>query len=381
MRKVLVVGGGIGGLTTARALQQRGLDAHVYESAVELQTVGKGVWLSTNAMLVLERLDLDDAVAQRGVLLDRIELRDEDDGLLMSIDLGRIKAKYGHTTVSIHRAELQRVLAEHVDPDTLHLGKECIGFEQADDGVSVQFADGTQAEGDVLVGADGINSAIRCALFPTVRLRYAGQTCYRGVANMELPDALARTCWEVWGGEVRFGFSAIGARAVYWFAPVTAPAGSARSDGIEPKELVERYASFPSPIPEIIEGTPAEEIILTDLYDFPPMKRWRQGRVVLIGDAAHAMTPNLGQGGAQAIEDALVLARTLSSGLTAGEALREYEHRRRSRVRRMVKTAWRYGKVAHIRNRSMRKLRNAGLRWSPEWLQRRQIEWLYALEE
>ena len=276
---------------------------------------------------------------------------------------------------------MHRVLLEHVRPDTFHLGKRCTGLTQAQDGVTVQFQDGTQVEGDVLVGADGIHSVIRRALFPDVALRYSGQTCYRGIATMELPPSLARTCWEVWGGESRFGFSALGSRQVYWFAPMTAPAGSAEREETLSEQLAERYAGFPAPIPDIIERTPVAETIRTDLYDFLPCTRWWQGRVILLGDAAHAMTPNLGQGGAQAIEDAFLLAHKLSSYGIISEAFREYERLRMPKVRRMVHTAWRYGQIAHIRSRGLQRLRNLAMQSVPDWLNQKRVEWLYAVHD
>lgn len=238
MKKILVIGGGIGGLTTAIALQQKGFDAHVYESAAELQPIGKGIWVPTNAMLVLERLGLADAVVHSGVPLERIELRDKADGILLSLNLREVETKYGHTTVSIHRATLQR---------------------------------------------------------------------------------------------------------------------------------------------RLVERTPEDEIIRSDLYDFPPIKRWWQGRVVLLGDAAHAMTPNLGQGGAQAIEDAFVLADTLSRRETTGEAFREYERLRMPKVRRIVNTAWQFGRVAHIRRRGLQRLRNLAMKSIPDWVNRKRVEWIYEL--
>jgi 2-polyprenyl-6-methoxyphenol hydroxylase-like FAD-dependent oxidoreductase len=381
MMKILIIGGGIGGLTTTIALQRLGFDAHVYESAAEVQPVGKGIWVPTNAMLVLERFGLSDSVVRSGVPLERIEVHDKKDGVLLRLNLQQVKAKYRHTTVSIHRAELHRVLLEHVRPDTFHLGKRCTGLTQAQDGVTVQFQDGTQVEGDVLVGADGIHSVIRRALFPDVALRYSGQTCYRGIATMELPPSLARTCWEVWGGESRFGFSALGSRQVYWFAPMTAPAGSAEREETLSEQLAERYAGFPAPIPDIIERTPVAETIRTDLYDFLPCTRWWQGRVILLGDAAHAMTPNLGQGGAQAIEDAFLLAHKLSSYGIISEAFREYERLRMPKVRRMVHTAWRYGQIAHIRSRGVQRLRNLAMQSVPDWLNQKRVEWLYAVHD
>src|SRR5262249_19020456 len=286
------------------------------------------------------------AVVDSGVPLERIEVHDKQDGVLLRLNLQQVKAKYRHTTVSIHRAALHRVLLEHVRPDTFHLGKRCTGLTQDQDGVTVQFQDGTQVEGDVLVGADGIHSVIRRALFPDVALRYSGQTCYRGIATMELPPSLARTCWEVWGGERRFGFSALGSRQVYWFAPMTAPAGSAEREGTLSEQLVERYVGFPAPIPDIIERTPVDEIIRTDLYDFLPLTRWWQGRVILLGDAAHAMTPNLGQGGAQAIEDACALAERLAACPTPEQAFRGDEQLRMPKGRWIVEAAGRVGRRA-----------------------------------
>jgi 2-polyprenyl-6-methoxyphenol hydroxylase-like FAD-dependent oxidoreductase len=378
MLKILVVGGGIGGLTTAIALQRKGFDVHVYEAAAVVQPVGKGIWLPTNAMLVLDRLGLSGVVGG-GVPLERIEIRDTKDGVLLRLNLRDVKLKYGHTTVSIHRTVLHRVLLEHVQPGTFHLGKRCTGFAPANDGVAVLFHDGSQVAGDVLVGTDGIHSVIRQALFPDATLRYGGQTCYRGVAAMELPASLARTCWEVWGGESRFGFSALGPRQVYWFAPVTAPASGAERRGLLSAELAERYAGFPTPIPAIIERTPVEETIRTDLYDLSPLKRWWQGRVILLGDAAHAMTPNLGQGGAQAIEDALVLADNLSSCRIISEAFRQYERLRMPRVHRIAQTAWRYGQIAHTRSRWLQRLRNVGLKTVPDRVNHKWVDWLYAV--
>jgi 2-polyprenyl-6-methoxyphenol hydroxylase-like FAD-dependent oxidoreductase len=377
--KILVVGGGIAGLTTAIALQRKGFDVHVYEAAAVVQPVGKGIWPPTNAMLVLDRLGLSGAVEGGGVPLERIEIGDTKDGVPLRLNLHEVKVKYGHTTVSVHRAALHRVLLEHLQPGTFHLAKRCTGFAPANNGVTVQFHDGTQVAGDVLLGTDGIHSVIRQALFPDAILRYGGQTCYRGVATMELPASLARTCWEVWGGESRFGFSGLGPRQVYWFAPVTAAAGTAERNGLLLAELAHRYAGFPTPIPAIIERTPVEEIVRTDLYDLSPLKRWWQGRVMLLGDAAHAMMPNLGQGGAQAIEDALVLADNLSSCPIISEAFRQYERLRKPRVRRIVQMAWRYGQIAHTRSRWLQRLRNVGLKTVPHRVSHKWVEWLYAV--
>jgi 2-polyprenyl-6-methoxyphenol hydroxylase-like FAD-dependent oxidoreductase len=374
----IVIGGGIGGLTTAVALQRRGLEVRVYEAAPELAPLGKGIWIAPNAMQVLERLGLAAAVLEAGWPLAGIELRDRDAGVLHAFDLAAVAARYGHSIVSIHRAALQRVLVAALEPGTLRLGMRCVGCAQDDRGIFAAFEGGARVAADILVGADGLHSVVRNAVVRTARLRYAGQTCYRGVADLALPDALARTSWEVWGGDDRFGFSAIGPRAVYWFAPITVLAGAAETRPAV-AALAHRYADFPHPIPAILAHTPGAEVLRTDLYDLAPIARWCDGRAALVGDAAHAMTPNLGQGGAQAIEDAFVLAEVLARGGAVEAALRVYQRRRMAKVRRIVRRAWQYGKVAHLRPRWLRRLRNVAMTHSPDWMYDQETERLYRL--
>lgn len=374
----IVVGAGIGGLTAAVALRRAGIDAVVYEAAEELRPVGKGIWVPTNAMQAFERLGLSEAVLRAGWPLERIEVRELSGEVMTAVDLKQVAARFGHTTVSIHRAELVRALADALPAGALQLAKRAIGFEQDADGATVRFADGSEVRGDMLIGADGIRSAVREQLFPGVPLRYSGQTCYRGIADLKLPAEAARSCWEIWGGDARFGFSAIGPKSVYWFAPMTSQPGS----DLPPELgdwLAKRYAAFPSPVPEIVRHTPSEEIIRTDLYDFASRQPWRQGRVVLLGDAAHAMTPNLGQGGAQAIEDAYVLAETLRGNADVDDALARYERARFPRVRWIANTAWRFGKLAHLRPGFALSLRNWALRLTPAAINRRQLDRIYRL--
>ena len=367
MTRVLIIGGGIGGVTAAVALSRRGIDTQVFEAAPELRPVGKGIWVPANALQVLERLGLSDAIAHAGWHLERIQLRTTS-GVLQDHDLQKAQERFGHTNISIHRAELLRILAGSLPAGVLSFGKRFASFRQEGESVVAQFDDGSEERGDILIGADGIRSLVREQLFPGVPLRYSGQTCYRGVGDMELPAELARTCWEVWGGDYRFGFSAIAPRQVYWFAPITAPASSPMPDGSLSSWLAAHYSHFPAPIPVILRNTPDGEIIRTDLSDFAPIDSWWQGRVILLGDAAHAMTPNLGQGGAQAIEDGYLLAEKLATCARAEQAFEEFQTLRMPRVRWIVKTAWRFGKVAHVHNRFLQGLRNLLMRWTPQRL-------------
>lgn len=379
--RALIIGGGIGGLTAAVAFRQKGWEVAVYEAAPELRPVGKGIWAPPNAMQTLAKLGLAAAVAEAGCPLDGIQIRTQSGTVLSRFDLGPVKTQYGHTTISIHRAALIGLLAAALPAGVLHLGKRFSRFESSPDQVAAAFEDGSAAQGDLLVGADGIRSVVREQLFPGVKLRYSGQTCYRGISAMKLPDALSNTCWEVWGGRYRFGFSSIQHGQVYWFAPMTAPAGGDFQTSETAAELADCYADFPNPIPQIIAASSMADVIRTDLYDFPPIPRWHEGRVVLIGDAAHAMTPNLGQGGAQAIEDALVLAEEFSQQHSAAEALGRFERIRMSKVKWVVNTAWRLGQMAHVQAPPARWLRDLALRWLPEQVNRKQLDRLYRLDQ
>lgn len=377
--KINIIGGGIGGLTTAIALQQQGIEAHIYEAAPQIRPVGKGIWLPTNAMLVMARLGLAEELIAQGVELERIEVHDKTAGRLQAIDLIRVKHQFGRTTTSILRADLQATLAKRVAEGGLHLNKRCTAVAQDNAGVTVTFDDGSQARSDLLIGADGIRSRVREVVAPKTTLRYAGQTCYLGVAHIQLPPHLLRVVQEIWGGRLRFGYSAVGKDRVYWFAPQSAPPHTPPPADVLAR-LCTDYADFPAPVSDILAHTAAEEIIKLDLNDIEPLNSWGNGRVVLIGDAAHAMTPNMGQGGAQAIEDAYALAQTLAQETSYSAAFQAYETLRRPRAERIAALSWRVGQMAHQTSPLVRSLRNAVFKLLPRRLNQRQAERLYRLD-
>lgn len=369
---VLILGAGIGGLTCAIALRQRGIRAEIVEQAPELREIGAGIWLPTNAMTVMDRLGLAAELAAAGVALERIEAADGA-RLLQAIDLAPVRARHGHTTISILRTALHRILAAAIEPGTLRLGAK---VERVEPEGRVQLAGGEVLEADVVIGADGIDSAARGAVCREVPIRYSGQTCYRGIATLALDDATRTVCREIYGGEARVGYSAVGAGQVYWFMPVISARGG-HDAGPMKAHVTALAAGFPPPIPEIVAATPGDAIIRLDLCDFETLPRWHAGHVVLIGDAAHAMTPNLGQGGAQAIEDGFVLAACLADHATPEAAFAAYQEHRLPRVKRIAKLAWRIGKMAHYRSGVARGLRNLAMRALPGALARRQVDWLY----
>ncbi|HEU4558985.1 MAG TPA: FAD-dependent monooxygenase [Longimicrobium sp.] len=376
---VVIVGGGIGGLIVAIALRQRGITPRVYEGAPELREVGAGIWVPPNAMQVLARLGVADAVAREGSPIRTAELRDAKAGVLQRADLSYAEKEFGHPTVAIHRGRLQRVLADAAGHHTIHTGRQCTGVEQRGQRVAVRFADGSETAADVVIGADGLRSAVRESIFPGAPLRYSGQTSYRATVTYTLPPEFDGMGWEVWSAGARVGFSAIGHGEVYWYITRDAPAGGTDAPGTLRGTLDTIAAAFPAPIPALVAATDPAHVTRTDITDLAPIESWHRGRVVLLGDAAHATTPNLGQGGAQATEDAWVLADRLASAGSPEAALAEYERIRGPKARMVVNTSWRFGKMVHLSNPLARGARNLLLRLTPESVGRRQSEALYRL--
>jgi 2-polyprenyl-6-methoxyphenol hydroxylase-like FAD-dependent oxidoreductase len=238
----------------------------------------------------------------------------------------------------------------------------------------VRFSDGREVCGAALIGADGIHSTVRAQLHGAREPRYAGYTAWRGVAPFAHPQLPIGVGIDTWGRGQRFGITHIGGGRVYWFATRNTAAGEEDAAGGRKAELLTRFHGWHEPIEAVIEATEGEAILRNDIYDRPPLRHWGTGRVTLLGDAAHPMTPNLGQGACQAIEDAVVLAACLRDGATIPEALRSYESRRIPRTtavtRRSRLTGW-YGQ----RERPLECwLRDTLMQRLPPGLQRRQLE-------
>jgi 2-polyprenyl-6-methoxyphenol hydroxylase-like FAD-dependent oxidoreductase len=377
MRHVIIIGGGIGGLACAIALQQRGMSATVYEAAPDLQPDGAGILMPPNAMQVLDTLGLAGAVAQNGVALRHAEIHDARAGLLQRVDMGALAERYRFATIAIPRARLHSILAGALAPGSLELGRACVSVEDDGSGVQARFADGSLARGELLVGADGLRSAVRRQLFPETGLRYSGQGSYRAIAALALPDALGGVAQELWAPGRRFGFAAVGPSDVYWYATLDAAAGELRQRAGDLGSLRTIFAAFPAIVGHILAHSAPERLVQTDIYDLAPLPGWHTGRIALLGDAAHATTPNLGQGGAQAIEDALALAECLAAFEQPQAAFRLYEQRRRAKVTMVVRRSWQIGRLAHLRNPLGRALRNAAMRHTPGSAVQRQFEAIY----
>jgi 2-polyprenyl-6-methoxyphenol hydroxylase-like FAD-dependent oxidoreductase len=349
IQQVIIVGGGIGGLCTAIALRQIGIDVRVYEQTEAFERVGAGLAVWANAIRALRQLGMADGVIEAGCSVQRMDVGTASGKKVQVRRPGELEQRLGESSIAIHRAELHRVLVSALPAESLRLGMKCVGFEQDTDKVMIRFNNGQTDQADLLIGADGLHSIIRQQLFPETRLNYAGRTSWRGVAETKDVAALSNAS-QIIGCGNRFGITPIHSSQVYWFAVVNIPAGQGRP-GTDRKEfLMRRFQGWPHPVEHLIDVTAAQTIVETPIYDIEPLARWSQGRVTLLGDAAHAATPDMGQGACMAIEDAVVMARCLSQEKDLAAALDRYEAERKPRTTWIIHRSRAIGRFAHWEN-------------------------------
>jgi 2-polyprenyl-6-methoxyphenol hydroxylase-like FAD-dependent oxidoreductase len=376
--KIAVIGGGIGGLTAAIALARQGLAVEVYEQAPTLKEVGAGVGLWPNALAAFEQIGLAEQVARLATRIDRQGLMRPDGSWLLCLPAELMTQRWGAGFVAVHRAELQQLLAAEVGPEAIHLGARCTGFEDNGSAVIARFADGREVQADVLVGADGVHSAVRATLFGPAPLRYRGYTAVRSLTpagSVPLP----RDGWEIWGRGARFGQGPTSGDRVIWWATWNAPAGR-KNDGDTPALLRQHFGTWPDPVPAIIEATPEAALVRTDIHDRRPARTWGRGRVVLVGDAIHPMTPDLAQGACQAIVDATTLASCLAASHDTTAALRAYQQRRwRNAVTTTLIARW-VGAMGQWNGRATCAVRDALMRSTPRPVQLRQLDLVLDLQ-
>ena len=356
-----IVGAGIGGLTTALILKQKGYSFTVFEGADEIKPVGAGIVLAINAMQILDQLGLYEKVEAAGNRISAAKITDHKLKPLSYVDLKRFEVKYGVSNVAIHRGDLQQLLANEVGLENIHLSKRLLNIENTGHkGHILSFEDGSNVNANILIGADGIKSIVRNQLYEQATLRYAKQICWRGICEINLPDQYDNVSHEAWGKGKRFGFVKINKSNVYWFALI-----NDKKDKLEGR-LFEIFREFHQDILSIIKATPVANIIKNEIADLKPFYKWHTENSCLIGDAAHATTPNLGQGACQAIEDAYALGNFLTGTTNIQTAFNAYEKSRQKKAHMIVDQSWKIGKIAQIENNFGIWLRNNLVKSIPE---------------
>jgi 2-polyprenyl-6-methoxyphenol hydroxylase-like FAD-dependent oxidoreductase len=313
----------------------------VFEQAEASREEGAGIALWSNAAHFLAHLGFADLLQSLGAPITHI-VRYTPGGRIMSEQpLDHLTSSVGIGSFAVHRAEFHQGLLQALTPETVCFKARCTSFHQDWEGVAVQFADGREAQGDLLIGADGIHTVIRTQLFGQRALRYAGYTTIRGIASFDHPFLCPGKLFETWGRGRQFGAVRLTQGRVYWFLRLTAPAGGGRREKAEIQVLCHNWHE---PIEAIIAATEETALVQRDVYDCKPLPHWGQGAITLVGDAAHPMTTSLAQGACQAIEVAGVLGSCLQADQVL-PALRNYEQARIGRTTSMVKLARQIAKL------------------------------------
>jgi 2-polyprenyl-6-methoxyphenol hydroxylase-like FAD-dependent oxidoreductase len=359
--KAIIIGGGIGGLTAAIAMRRRGIGADVYERSPVVIEVGAGISLWPNATKALGALGLGDHLRSISIRNTDFALRRWNGDFISRVPARELERRFGGGVLIVHRAELLDMLYRSLGSQYFHPGHNCTGIAEDSDGVHASFTNGKTDHADVLVGADGLRSVARNWLGHHDQPRYSGYTAWRSVASFDSSGIVPA---ETWGCGKRFGIFPMGNGRIYWYAASNAPEGERDSNRSPKDTLLSLFKGWHSPIEDLIRASDSN-VLRNDIFDRDPLPKWGRGRVTLLGDAAHPMTPDLGQGACQSIEDALELAKSLVSGANEVAGLKEYEACRIARTKSIVLGSRRMGRVGQLNSPLLCRIRDMALKLTP----------------
>jgi 2-polyprenyl-6-methoxyphenol hydroxylase-like FAD-dependent oxidoreductase len=366
VKRAAIIGGGIGGLTTAIALRKIGFEVNVYERAAELKEVGSGMSLWPNAVRSLNQVDpgILSTLRPRGRSLRRLVMKDAGGERIKTLPLPVDDC----SGIAVHRAELQSALAQSVSNRSIHLDRTFSRLEQRPNFVLLHFENGASAEADLVVACDGIHSAVRKSLGLKSSLTNRPYSIWRGMTHIHSENEAAHLGLEhdgdfseSYGHGRRFGILRLGPGRIHWYAVA--------NNSLHPPDLPEGaalrslFSGWHAPIPELIEN--AESSIYTKVQDLLLTLPWVVGRVAILGDAAHPISPNFGQGACLAIEDAVVLAACLQANSNLPRALRRYEISRYPRCLELLFMSREAGRFAQLQNRALVHLRKHFIKLAP----------------
>jgi 2-polyprenyl-6-methoxyphenol hydroxylase-like FAD-dependent oxidoreductase len=369
LQTVTIIGGGIGGLSLANALMHHGIPFELYEQAPELTEVGAGIGLSKAPIHILDNLGLGSHLRDVSQQIDSVYLPDKQLNIRRKLDVST-------ETICIHRARLIDILKENLPEENIHLSKRVTGLTTDSDGNSIQFDDGDEITSRCTVAADGIHSVIRKNLFPEIEIRYINQTIWRGITEVNLAAEFGNSFLEIWDAGLRFLTIPIDNRNTLWLGVKPEQPGGVDNPETVREDLLKLFEKFHPSLKQMI--LTSEGFLRNDMGDLGTKKReWFKNRVVFLGDAIHATTPNLAQGGCQAIEDAWCLALCLKKyGADLQTAFETYSRVRKPKVMKIVADSWMFGRAAHSRNPLFHYGFRTILTHSPEWVLRRQEAFL-----
>jgi 2-polyprenyl-6-methoxyphenol hydroxylase-like FAD-dependent oxidoreductase len=364
---IAIIGGGIGGLTTALALRRFGFEPQVFEQAPQLLEVGAAIAMWPNALRVLQRLGVGETVIDRAGLIAAVCWRSSGGKVL---NCARLPIK-NVPAAALHRADLHSTLLHALPEHTIHLGHTFQEYKNDGNKIRISFSEHHTINCDVLIGADGLHSRVREQLLDDSPPVFRGYTVWRGVTDCQPTELQSGFAVEVQGRGQRFGIGPVGLGRLGWWASANEKTTSGTPELEDQARLMDLFAGWWAPVVQLIEETAPAAILRTPAFDRSSTRTWGNGRMTLLGDAIHPTTPNLGQGGCMAVEDALVLARCLAKYADASLALRRYEALRQARTSALATYSRLYGSVGQWESHFGVLLRSVALSLVPEIVAKR----------
>lgn len=353
---VVIIGAGMGGLTTGIALKKFGHQVRIFEQTEKILPVGAAISLWSNGVKCLNYLGLTDKIAKLGGQMDDLAYVDGLTGDVMTqFSLRPLIEEVGQRPYPVARADLQNMLMDEFGRDQIYLGKKMVSLEDKADYVEVHFADGSSTQADLLIGADGTHSLTRTyVLGQQVQRRYAGYVNWNGLVEISEDLAPAQQ-WTTYVGEgKRASLMPVADGKFYFFLDVPLPAGLENNRHEYKKLLKQYFVDWCQPVQQLIERLDPQKTNRVEIHDIEPFTQFYKGRVVILGDAAHSTTPDIGQGGCQAMEDAIYLARSLQiNTLGLEDALRRYQNKRNERANELVLRARKRCDVTHMKDEAV----------------------------
>lgn len=353
---ITIIGAGMAGLTTGIALKKFGHQVTIYEQAEQILPVGAAISLWSNGVKCLNYLGLTEQVEKLGGKMDNLAYIDGLTGDVMTqFSLYPLIEEVGQRPYPVSRAELQNMLMDEFGREDIHLAKKMISFVEEGERVKIQFADGSEIESDLLVGADGTHSITRAyVLGEQVERRYAGYVNWNGLVDVS-DDYAAADQWTTFVGEgKRVSLMPVANNRFYFFFDVPLAVGL-ENDRSQYKALFKQYfKGWCEPVQKLIDAVDVQKTNRVEIHDIEPFANFYKGRVVIVGDAAHSTTPDIGQGGCQAMEDAIYLARSLQiNTLGLQDSLRRYQNKRNERANELVLRARKRCDVTHMKDEAV----------------------------
>lgn len=373
---IAIIGGGIGGLATALSLKKLGINAHIYEQASSFKPLGAGIGVGSNVMRALANLNVSNTILQQGMPLYEQQFLNKSFQVMNTIDFSLLKEKFGEETITIERANLHKSFYHMLDKRDIHFNKQVQSFKQTDENVTLYFTDGTKTTVQYVIAADGLHSIFRQTLAPAHTPRYAGYTCWRGITKNK-DDVTPHISSEAWSDQGRFGWAPMYNNTVYWFACLNAPERDEYLRSLSKEGVAYHFRHFPPVIQRLITETEDQYFLHHDIYDIKPLDTFIYDRICLLGDAAHATTPNMGQGAGQAIEDAYELMIAIKKTASMKEAFAHYDKKRVPKTKKVINISRQIGKAAQWDHPCLVKFRDVAFPFIPHALLFHRLTFLF----